>query len=79
MTLNYLDLKVLFDAYGCLRKYENVTEILKDFFDIRLKKYQERKDFVEGMLEAECSKLENQARFILEKIDGQVVLGKTYI
>ena len=42
-------------------------------------KYNERKKFLLGMLEAECSKLENQARFILEKIEGKVVIGKLII
>ena len=49
---------------------------MKIFYQVRLQKYQERRVFLIGMLEAECSKLENQARFILEKIDGKVIIGK---
>lgn len=33
---------------------------------------------MENMLTAESLKLDNQARFILEKIDGKIILG-TYI
>lgn len=58
-----------------LRKYDSVEEILKDFFEVRRQKYRERKTYLKGMLEAEASKLENQARFILEKIDGDVAIG----
>ncbi len=70
---------MLFDEAGALKKYENVDAILKDFYEIRLKKYYERKDYLKGKLEAEASKLENQARFILEKIEGQISIGKCLI
>lgn len=56
-----------FDSNNCLRRYENVNVILKEFYDLRLEYYQKRKDYLQGMLEAETSLLSNQARFILEK------------
>ena len=40
----------------------------------RLTYYQKRKNYLEGMLEAEALKLSNQARFILEKCDGSLVV-----
>ena len=61
---------VLFDHLGCLRKYENVRDILKEFFTLRLEYYGRRKKYMEGHLGAEACKLSNQARFILEKCDG---------
>merc|ERR1712050_572994 len=61
---------VLFDHPGCLKKYENVQEIMKEFYDLRLKMYEKRKKYMEGTLGAEAAKLSNQARFILEKCDG---------
>ncbi|XP_077315975.1 DNA topoisomerase 2-alpha isoform X2 [Lithobates pipiens] len=65
---------VLFDHTGCLRKYETVMDILREFFDLRLRYYGLRKDWMLGMLTAETSKLTNQARFILEKIEGVLVI-----
>uniref|UniRef100_UPI00398EFC1C DNA topoisomerase 2-alpha n=1 Tax=Pristiophorus japonicus TaxID=55135 RepID=UPI00398EFC1C len=65
---------VLFDHVGSLKKYESVQEILKEFFDLRFKYYILRKDWLEGMLGAEYKKLSNQARFILEKIEGTLVI-----
>ncbi|KAJ7354849.1 DNA topoisomerase 2-beta [Desmophyllum pertusum] len=62
---------VLFDALGCLRKYESPLHILKEFFELRLERYAIRKAWLEGMLTAESSKLNSQARFILEKIEGE--------
>ncbi|KAL0871694.1 hypothetical protein ABMA27_004209 [Loxostege sticticalis] len=66
-----------FDHNNCLNKYEKVDEILRTFYDLRLKYYIRRKDYLEGQLQAEADKLTNQARFILEKCDkGLVVENK---
>uniref|UniRef100_A0A8D3DVJ3 DNA topoisomerase 2 n=1 Tax=Scophthalmus maximus TaxID=52904 RepID=A0A8D3DVJ3_SCOMX len=65
---------VLFDHVGSLKKYESVQDILKDFFELRKKYYVLRKDWLVGMLGAESAKLTNQARFILEKIQGTLVI-----
>uniref|UniRef100_A0A3Q2U469 DNA topoisomerase 2 n=1 Tax=Fundulus heteroclitus TaxID=8078 RepID=A0A3Q2U469_FUNHE len=65
---------VLFDQVGSLKKYESVQDIFKDFFELRMKYYVLRKDWLVGMLGAESSKLSNQARFILEKIQGTLVI-----
>ncbi|XP_069504951.1 DNA topoisomerase 2-beta isoform X2 [Ambystoma mexicanum] len=65
---------VLFDHMGCLKKYETVQDILKEFFDLRLQYYTLRKDWLVGMLGAEAAKLSNQARFILEKIQGKITI-----
>lgn len=69
-------LQVLFDAGGCLRKYESPLDILREFYELRLERYAIRKAWLEGMLTAESDKLNNQARFILEKIEGHIVIGK---
>ncbi|XP_065765657.1 DNA topoisomerase 2-alpha [Muntiacus reevesi] len=65
---------VLFDHVGCLKKYDSVLDILRDFFELRLKYYGLRKEWLLGMLGAESAKLNNQARFILEKIDGKIII-----
>lgn len=61
---------------GSLKKYESVQDILKDFFELRIKYYVLRKDWLTGMLGAESARLTNQARFILEKIEGTLVIGE---
>lgn len=65
----------MFDAFGCLKKYENTTDILKEFYTLRLERYVMRKAYLEGMLQAQSDKLNNQARFIIEKIEGVIVIG----
>ena len=37
--------------------------------------YSRRKAYLEGMLAAESLKMDNIARFIMEKIEGTVVVG----
>ncbi|MEQ2166212.1 DNA topoisomerase 2-alpha [Goodea atripinnis] len=70
---------VLFDHVGSLKKYESVQDIFKDFFELRMKYYVLRKDWMAGMLGAESAKLSNQARFILEKIQGTLIIGKLIV
>ena len=66
---------MLFDAAACIKKYTNVEQMLREFYDLRLEYYHKRKEFMEGMLAAESLKLDNQARFICEKIDGRISIG----
>lgn len=63
---------VLFDHAGCLRRYDSVNDILKEFYQVRCELYKKRKQYMEGMLGAESLKLDNIARFILEKIEGKI-------
>ena len=61
---------------GCLKRYESVQDILKEFFELRLHYYKLRKDWLVGSLGAEAAKLSNQARFVLEKIEGKISIGQ---
>ncbi|XP_076228043.1 DNA topoisomerase 2 [Nomia melanderi] len=63
-----------FDENLCLKKYDSVLQIMKGFYKVRLETYHKRKDYLEGILNAEASKLSNQARFIVEKCDGTIVI-----
>ncbi|XP_076766901.1 DNA topoisomerase 2-like [Xylocopa sonorina] len=63
-----------FDENQCLQKYDSAVQILKNFYKVRLELYHKRKDYLEGILQAEASKLSNQARFILEKCDGTLII-----
>nr|XP_003704530.2 PREDICTED: DNA topoisomerase 2 isoform X2 [Megachile rotundata] len=63
-----------FDENQCLQKYDSALQILRCFFKVRLEMYHKRKAYLEGILQAEASKLSNQARFVLEKCDGSLVI-----
>uniref|UniRef100_A0A0M3IS16 TOP4c domain-containing protein n=1 Tax=Ascaris lumbricoides TaxID=6252 RepID=A0A0M3IS16_ASCLU len=60
---------VLFDAMGCLRRFNTVEEICTDFFETRKKKYIERKAFQMGMLRAQSQRLSNQVIFCIQLIE----------
>lgn len=75
MWTRWFVFKVLFDHNGCIRRYEDITDVLREYFDVRLSLYQKRKDYMEGLLTAEANRLENIARFIMEKIDGLITIG----
>ncbi len=63
----------LFDAKEKLRKYSNVTDILNEFFEVRIDLYNKRKTYLMERLEKEMLVLANKSRFIgdilSEKID----------
>jgi len=65
---------VLFDDKGCLRRFESVDQIMKEFYDVRVVMYDKRKKFLLGQMGAEAGMLSNRARFILEKCDGRLVI-----
>lgn len=48
--------------------------ILREFYDVRLRMYVKRKDYLESCLEATASLLDYQAKFILEKCAGKIVV-----
>lgn len=49
-------------------------DILREFYTLRLKIYQKRKEYLEGMLEAEAALMNNKARFIMEKCNGELTV-----
>ncbi|KAL0933159.1 DNA topoisomerase 2 [Colletotrichum truncatum] len=67
---------VAFDTRGQIRKYENVEEILEEFYHYRLDMYAERKKHWLGVYHADFRKLSEQARFIREIIDGKLTISK---
>jgi DNA topoisomerase-2 len=66
----------LFDANDVLHKYEKVTEIIDSYFEVRLKLYASRKEYMINALEKELIILSNKARYILENLEGTIDLRK---
>ncbi|KAL4923578.1 DNA topoisomerase 2 [Aspergillus undulatus] len=67
---------VAFDPEGRITKYNSVEDILKEFFALRLKTYERRKQYQLGQLQTELEKLTNQARFVQMIIDGELIVSK---
>jgi DNA topoisomerase II len=66
----------LFDADDKLQKYEKVSDIIDAYYDVRLKLYQTRKDYLIDALEKELILLSNKAKYIKENLDGTIDLRK---
>ena len=66
----------LFDANDKLKKYENVQEIIDDYFGTRLELYQKRKEHLIDCLNKELVLLSNKKRYILENLDGTIDLRR---
>jgi DNA topoisomerase-2 len=66
----------LFNAEDKLTKYENVEEIIDDYYDIRLEYYDIRKDFMIDELEKQLLILSNKAKYIQEILNDTLDLRK---
>ena len=67
---------VLYDRNGFLKKYKNPNDILKDFIEVRLECYVNRKNYQLKNLERELVILNARVKFILEFISGDIVIAK---
>ncbi|KAJ3239764.1 DNA topoisomerase 2 [Chytriomyces hyalinus] len=65
---------VCFDLEGRIAKYDNVDQLLKNFYTLRLKYYIKRKEAMLARLTFEWTKLDNKVRFIQEIITGKLVV-----
>ena len=66
----------LFNAEDKLKKYNTIEEIIDDYYETRLKLYQDRKNYMIHALEKEIILLNNKARYIKENLDGTIDLRK---
>jgi len=66
----------LFDADDILQKYEKISEIIDAYYEVRLKMYGTRKEYMICALKKELSFLSNKAKYIKENLDGTIDLRK---
>ncbi|KAK8255374.1 DNA topoisomerase II [Phyllosticta capitalensis] len=67
---------VAFDAQGRIQKYATELDILEEFYHVRLKFYEKRKQYMLDEMSKDLNKLTNQARFIQMIIDNKLVVSK---
>ncbi|KAI5965889.1 TOP2 [Candida pseudojiufengensis] len=63
---------VAFDPYGRIKKYNDVNDILKDFFYVRLEYYEKRKSHMLEMIQQKLTMISEQARFVKMIIEKQL-------
>ncbi|KAI0971156.1 DNA topoisomerase [Xylaria arbuscula] len=67
---------VAFDTRGMIRKYDKVEDIMEEFFHFRMEMYSQRKSHWLNVYHSDYRKLKNQARFIQEIMDDQLVVSR---
>ena len=66
----------LFDANDKLQKYTKISDIIDAYYEIRLKLYQVRKDYMISALEKDLVLLSNKAKYIQENLEDTIDLRK---
>jgi DNA topoisomerase-2 len=66
----------LFTPDGRIKTYASTDEIIKDFYSVRIKAYEDRKKFLIERLKREYDILDNKVRFILMVVKDEIVIRK---
>ena len=66
----------LFDKNQKIKRYENIEEIISEFYDIRMEYYKRRKEYIIKELEHVVLVLINKARFIREQCEDVLDLRR---
>ena len=66
----------LFNSEDRLRKYDTVSEIIDDYYEIRFEYYEDRKDYMIEHLENQLTILSNKVKYIGELLNDSLDLRK---
>ena len=66
----------MFDKDCKLHKYNKVTEIIDDFYEVRLELYRKRKAYQLAQLRHKLVRLSNRAKYIQENLEGTIDLRR---
>lgn len=64
----------LFDKNGKIKKYKNTNEILKEFYEVRLKYYVLRRKYLKKKLKEELQEISEKVRFIWAVVKEEIVV-----
>lgn len=64
----------LFSEKGAIKRYESTTEIIKEWAEVRIKKYYERKIYKVKILEKDYNILSAKIKFIIDVIEGRIII-----
>ena len=66
----------LFNNKSIIHKYNNVNEIIKEFFQIRMEMYEKRKQYILNKMKNDIEILKQKMLFISGIIDEQIIINK---
>ena len=64
-----------FNKKNVIHKYDNIYDILKEFYDVRLEYYTKRKLYQIGELDKELNILDWKMKFIMGVIEGTIIVN----
>ena len=65
----------LFDVNGTIKKYNNTTEIMNEFYDIRFKIYEKRKQYELEILTYQLKLISYKVKFILLIVNKKLIIN----
>ena len=66
----------LYSPLGKIKKYNTIEEIMRDYYDIRIKLYEDRKEYQLKLLKHQLSIISNKLRFILMVVNDKLIVNK---
>ena len=66
----------LYSPLGKIKKYNTIEEIMRDYYDIRIKLYEDRKEHQLKLLKHQLSIISNKLRFILMVVNDELIVNK---
>jgi len=66
----------LFDPQGRIKKYAKIEDIVEEFYNLRKEMYIKRKEYLLKEFENDLLILDNKVRFIMEIINGTLVINR---
>ena len=64
----------LYSPAGAIKKYDSAEDIMRSYFDVRLKMYEDRRQHMLKVLRHELAVLANKSRFVTEIMDDKIVV-----
>ena len=66
----------LYSPLGKIKKYHNIDEIMKDYYDIRIKLYEDRKQHQLNILKYQLTIISYKVKFILMVVSDELIVNK---
>ena len=67
----------LYSPKGNIKKYLNVKDIIKDYYDVRLDFYNRRKEYQLNILKNELENISHKVKFIFMVINNELIVNNT--
>ena len=66
----------LYNSNGNIKKYYSVNEILEEFYQIRMKMYEKRKEYIINKINHELNLLKYKVKFIQYILDEKIIINR---